>query len=161
MAEKTLYILIGPKGAGKTHIGAIVDRHTDIEFLRVESIWLGLRGGGDGWKAVEAAIDAALRSNDDVMIESLGAGPEFLSFHASLAHKYTIRLIRVRAAPATCLERVKRRDRTEHLSVSDEDVARYNRIAAEVEYDWDLVIENDPAASDSHILSSIESLRSR
>lgn len=161
MADKTLYMLIGPKGVGKTHIGALVDRHTDIEFIRVESIWLGLREGEDGWKAVEAAIDVAFRSRDGVMIESLGAGPEFRSFHASLARKYTVKLIRVRAEPATCLARVRGRDRTEHISISDEDVARYNRIAAAVEYDWDLVIENDPAASNSYILSSIESLRSR
>jgi predicted ABC-type ATPase len=161
VAEKTLYMLIGPKGVGKTHVGSLVDRNTDIEFIRVESIWLGLRDCEDGWEAVEAAIDLAFRSHDGVMIESLGAGPEFRSFHASLARKYTIKLICVRAGADTCLERVRGRSRNEHLSASDEDVARYNRVAAAVEYDWDLVIENDPAASDSDILASIESLRSR
>lgn len=38
--SKTLYMLIGPKGSGKTHIGTLVNIHTDIKFLRVESIWL-------------------------------------------------------------------------------------------------------------------------
>jgi shikimate kinase len=54
--QKILYMLIGPKGAGKTHIGTIVDRDTDISFLRVESIWLGLQPGEDGWTKVEAAL---------------------------------------------------------------------------------------------------------
>jgi ABC-type branched-subunit amino acid transport system ATPase component len=46
--QKVLYMLIGPKGSGKTHIGTLVNLHTDIAFLRVESIWLGLQAGEDG-----------------------------------------------------------------------------------------------------------------
>jgi shikimate kinase len=38
MAEKTLYFLIGPKGAGKTYIGTRVDRATEISFIRVEQL---------------------------------------------------------------------------------------------------------------------------
>ena len=34
--DKVLFMLIGPKGSGKTYIGMLVDRHTDIAFLRVE-----------------------------------------------------------------------------------------------------------------------------
>ena len=39
------YILIGPKGSGKTTIGTLVDQRTDFVFLRVEPIWLGLEPG--------------------------------------------------------------------------------------------------------------------
>ena len=35
--QKTLYMLIGPKGSGKTHIGKLVDRHTGIVFLQVRA----------------------------------------------------------------------------------------------------------------------------
>jgi shikimate kinase len=45
---KLLYLLIGPKGSGKSHIGALVSQHTDIYFLRVEPIWLSLQPGEDG-----------------------------------------------------------------------------------------------------------------
>jgi len=46
--QKTLFMLVGPKGSGKTHIGTLVNQHTDIVFLRVEPIWLGLKPAEDG-----------------------------------------------------------------------------------------------------------------
>ena len=54
--EKTLYMLIGPKGSGKTYIGTLVENETDISFLRVENIWLKLSPEEDGWIKVEQAI---------------------------------------------------------------------------------------------------------
>ena len=74
---QTLYILIGPKGSGKTTIGTLVDQRTDIVFLRVEPIWLGLEPGEDGWAKVEAAIDEMFLTHDKLMIESLDAGDRF------------------------------------------------------------------------------------
>jgi shikimate kinase len=56
MNNKILYLLIGPKGAGKTYIGTLVDRHTEIQFIRVEPIWLNLQPGEDGWQKVEQVI---------------------------------------------------------------------------------------------------------
>lgn len=103
-------MLIGPKGAGKTAIGTLIDRHTPITFIRVEPIWLSLRPGEDGWARVEQRIDATFQQHGKVMIESLGAGEAFHTFRDSLARKYTLKLIRVYAALDTCLARVKTRD---------------------------------------------------
>jgi shikimate kinase len=89
--QKTLFMLIGPKGSGKTHIGTLVDQYTDIAFLRVEPIWLILQPDEDGWKKVEAVIDAMFEKQNKVMIESLGIGEGFVKFHASLAEKYSSR----------------------------------------------------------------------
>jgi shikimate kinase len=158
MTAKTLYLLIGPKGSGKTTIGALVDAHTDIRFIRVEPIWLSLKAGEDGWRKVEATIDAAFERGDKVMIESLGAGDEFRAFHASLKRKYTLKMIRVYADLATCLARVKRRDSADHIAVSDDKVEQYNRIAAAVVYDWDLEIDNNGPAADADVLAAIRSL---
>jgi len=80
-AQKTLFMLIGPKGSGKIHIGTIVSQYTDIVFLRVEPIWLGLNPDEDGWEQVEAVIDAMFQKHDKVMIESLGVGEGFTKFH--------------------------------------------------------------------------------
>jgi len=85
--HKTLFMLIGPKGSGKTHIGTLVNQHTDIVILRVEPIWLGLKPYEDGWKKVEAVIDAMFQEQDKVMTESLGIGEGFDKFRASLAKK--------------------------------------------------------------------------
>lgn len=155
---KQLFMLIGPKGAGKTHIGTLVARHTDIQFIRVEPIWLSLAPGEDGWDKVEQAVDAAFETRDAVMIESLGAGDGFRRFHAALARKYPITMIRVVAALDTCLRRVQTRDSADHIPVSDEKVAEYNAVAAQVSYDWDLEIPNDPPASDEAVIAAIRRL---
>ncbi|MBE9166721.1 hypothetical protein IQ238_03960 [Pleurocapsales cyanobacterium LEGE 06147] len=87
--SKVLYMLIGPKGAGKTYIGTLINTHTDIRFIRVEPIWLSLQAGEDGWKKVEQIIDTAFNSHSKIAIKSLGAGEEFGKFHTSLEKKYT------------------------------------------------------------------------
>ena len=156
--QKTLFILVGPKGSGKTHIGTLVQQHTDIVFLRVEPIWLGLQPGEDGWKKVEAVIDALFQKHDKVMIESLGVGEGFSRFRASLAEKYAMKLIRVYANLETCFIRVKTRNSAEHIAVSDDKVAELNKIASTVTYKWDLEINNNALAQDQAILNAIQSI---
>jgi predicted ABC-type ATPase len=156
-----LYLLIGPKGSGKTYIGTLVQQHTSIRFIRVEPIWLQLQPDEDGWKKVEATIDGVFRFNDEVMIESLGAGAGFQGLYQALAAKYPIRLIRVFADLDTCLERVRTRNSSEHIPVSDDKVVEYNRIAATVSYDWDLEIDNNGPAPDAEILTAIRTLQQR
>jgi len=124
--QKILFMLIGPKGSGKTHIGTLVNQYTDIAFLRVEPIWLSLQPGEDGWKKVEAVVDSLFEKQDKVMIESLGIGEEFVKFHASLAEIYSIKMIRIYADLDTCFTRVKTRNNADHIAVSDDKVAEFN-----------------------------------
>lgn len=156
--QKILYMLIGPKGAGKTHIGTLVNEQTEIAFLRVEPIWMGLQPGEDGWKKVEAAVDMLFQIYSKVMIESLGIGEGFHRFHASLAEKYSIKMIRVYADFKTCLKRVKNRNKVDQIAISDEKVAAYNQAAAAVRYDWDLEIDNSCPISDADLLVAIQSI---
>jgi len=158
-AQKTLFMLVGPKGSGKTHIGMLVNQHTDIVFLRVEPIWLGLKPDEDGWKKVEAVIDTLFQKQDKVMTESLGIGQGFGKFHASLAEKYSIKMIRVYADLETCLARVKTRNNAEHIPVSDDKVEEFNKIASAVTYDWDLEIDNNDLVPDKDILNAIQSIK--
>lgn len=160
---KTLFILIGPKGTGKTYIGTLVNSQTDIKFLRVEPIWIDYLQNQpkdrDGWDIVEEEIDKLFTSNDKVMIESLGAGEGFAKFHKSLMNKYKIKLIKVESALDKCLERVRNRDSSNHIPISDDKVEEYNKIAAQVSYNWDLVIDNNELASDLEILQAIQTIQ--
>lgn len=158
--DKVLFMLIGLKGSGKTHIGMLVDRHTDIAFLRVESVWLTVQPGEDGWKKVEAAIDAMFQEHSKVMVESLGAGEGFRGLYSSLMEKYPIKMIHVYADQATCLSRVKNRNSADHIAVSDDQVIEYNKIAARVAFPWDLEINNNDPATDADILTAIGSINS-
>jgi predicted ABC-type ATPase len=158
IVEKTLYMLIGPKGSGKTYIGTLVEKETDISFLRVENIWLSLNPEEDGWKKVEYEIDKAFEHLNKLLVESLGAGEDFHRFHDSLNNKYKIKLVRVCSDPDICLNRVINRDKKNHLAVSDAKVEEYNKIAAQVKLDWDIEINNNNAASSSGIIQAIKSL---
>ena len=93
-----------------------------------------------------------------VMVESLGAGDGFRGLYISLQTKYPIKMIRVYADPDTCLRRVKNRNNADHISVSDDQVAEYNKIAASVSYDWDMEINNNAPAADGEILNAIRSI---
>ena len=157
---KTLFLLIGPKGSGKTHIGTLVNQYTDIAFLRVEPIWLSLKPNEDGWNKVEAEIDSLFERQDKVMIESLGIGEEFRKFHASLAEKYSIKLIRVYADLDTCFTRVKTRNNAEHIAVSDDKVTEFNQLASAVTHDWDLEINNNEPIPDEEIIDAIQTISS-
>lgn len=152
---KTLYLLIGPKGAGKTYIGKLIDRRTDICFLAVELLWLNLAEGADGWLVEEAAIDAAFSSNEKVMIETLGAGDGCLGMLARLKRKYHLKYIKVTCDPDICLQRVQARDSREQIAISLEKIAGYNTIAAAVVFPWDAVIENSSPASEAEILAAV------
>jgi len=155
---KTLYMLIGPKGAGKTYIGTRIGQLTNITFLAVEPLWVKLQPGEDGWQMVAATIAELFRENDKIMIESLGAGKAFQAFYAALTRQYIVKMIRVRTDLTTCLERVRKRSRQEHIPVSEEQVALYNALAATVVYDWAAVIDNNGPATDAEILALISAL---
>lgn len=152
---KTLYLLIGPKGAGKTYIGRLIGRRIDIHFLAVEPLWLSLEAGTDGWLVEEAAIDNAFISNDKVMIETLGAGEGCLGMLARLEKKYRLNYIKVACNADICLQRVQTRDSTAQISIPLEKIAEYNAIAATVVFPWNAVIENSDPASEAEILAAI------
>ncbi len=156
---KTLYLLIGPKGAGKTHIGQTIERTLQVPFLRVEPIWLSLRPGENGWKRVEAEIDRLFVKSDQLMIESLGAGEGFQSMRSSLSRKYRLKYVKVAADLNECLKRVKTRCNKDHIPVSESRVEQYNEIASRVELPWDAVIQNGGPASVEEIIGAFQRIR--
>jgi shikimate kinase len=156
--NKTVIILIGCKGSGKTYIGSLVEKHTDIVFLRVEPIWLTVHNDDDGWLKVEAAIDEALIHSERVMIETLGVTSGFDQLRKSLSSRYIVKYVHIIADLDVCLGRVINRDTSNHIPISDDKVHEYNKIAARVELDWSLTIDNNKLASDSEILQAIASL---
>ena len=155
---KTLFMLIGPKGSGKTYIGMLVDKNTNISFLRVEPIWLSLKANEDGWLKVEQEIDKRFENCNKLMIENLGAGSGFHGFLNSLKAKYQIETIRVYTEPGICLKRVQNRSSKDHIPVSDMDVERYNEIASQVIFDWSFEIDNNGPATDAELLAYFENL---
>ena len=153
--KKTAVMLIGPKGAGKTHIGTVMEKITGVKFLRIEPIWLGLDEGQDGWILVEGATDSTLKHTSVVIIESLGGSQRFERFRCNLEQKYTLRYVRIVVPLDVCPERVRTRNSRDHILVSDRNVKKSNRMASQVTLPWDCEIRNEPFVTDEMLLKAM------
>lgn len=145
-------VLVGPKGAGKSTIGALLEREMGMSFVRVEPIYLGmLRSHPNvdpallepvGFAAILQELDRVAGSEGAVCIESTGAAGYFPTFLAQLQARHRVTLVRVNAPAGTCVERVRTRDAVGHIPVSDERVREINRAADGVRLAWDVEVDN-------------------
>ena len=148
---KTVYLLIGPKGSGKTYIGSIWEKEVGLTFLSVEKLGLEniqkskLTGDEliiDGFHQEEAAIDKILQSNNAVSFESTGVHPYLLNILANLRNKYNVKLIKIYTPLGECYERIKCRDQRLHIPISDSLLKKINQRAEKVIFNWDLELDN-------------------
>lgn len=168
-ASRSVLVLVGPKGSGKTYVGSLVERELGVRFLRVEPIFLqnvrsshltGTALDEEGYLKVLAEIDAAPSHEPRIIIESTGASDAFPAFLHALRSRYEVMLISICAPLERCLERVRSRDQALHIPVSDDRVAEINERAALVRLPWDLEIDNSGPASSDVILHKIRRLLS-
>ena len=156
---KQLIILIGLKGSGKTYIGSLIQERLGINFVRVEDIWLTIKRKrfseeyySEGFRLVEKEIENQFKSSDLLTIESTGTSKYFKPFLRELRNKYNLKLIKIDTFPDTCLRRIKSRDSSIHIPVSDDIIEQVNREALEVDLEFDTVIENENSSDDEILL---------
>ena len=98
---KTVYVLIGPKGSGKTYIGSLLEKEIGLKFLSVEKLGLenipkskliGNERIKESFRQEEAAIDEILQYHNAVSFESTGVHPWLQNILASLRTKYNVKL---------------------------------------------------------------------
>ena len=128
-------LLIGPKGSGKSYIGALIDRVFGIPFIRVED-WAKVvkrdrHVDDEGYLrevfgVIEAGIRERLAVHGQLVFESTGLTPYFDAMLANLQRDFPVITIRIEADPDTCLARVKHRDQSLHIDVSDAHVQMIN-----------------------------------
>lgn len=149
---KTIYILIGLKGSGKTHLGELLSEKMKIPFLRVENIFLKLNTQdpledqnyiSTGYKNVEIEIRNRLSKDDQLIIESTGIATQLNDMIENLKNDYVVKLIKIDSDPELCLGRIKTRDQSKHISVSDDQILKINKLAGEASFNFDLVIDNN------------------
>tara|TARA_Y100000310_G_C20151795_1_gene565098 strand:- start:57 stop:548 length:492 start_codon:yes stop_codon:yes gene_type:complete len=155
---KTLFILIGPKGSGKTYIGTLIQKKLNILFFRVEDVWLSIKTNKidkeyleKGFSLVEKEIDKQFKKINKLIIESTAAFDYFKIFLKKLESKYNIKLIQVKTPLDLCLDRIKSRDQSIHIPVSDDRIQEINSKAVNVKFDFDLIIENSDISEDQII----------
>ncbi len=146
---KQVLVLVGPKGAGKSRLGTLLDRVFGLRFLPVEPIWLehaacprDATWEVRGYQKVTAAIADELRHHDVVVIELTGAAESTPAFLRALESLGALGRVRVEASSASCLERVQARDPAGHVGLSLERVAEINQAAVRASVDCEQRFDN-------------------
>ncbi len=154
---KTIYLLIGQKGSGKSFIGTIFEQEFGIRFLRVEDWARQIKRGREiddetylsqVFEAIEAGVRDSLKSANEIVFESTGLTPHFDRMLENLQRDFRVKTIYISAQADTCLARVKSRDLTIHIDVSDEQVNMINEKVVERAFRADFRIENENKSRD-------------
>lgn len=164
---KTVYVLIGPKGSGKTYIGSLLEKEIGLKFLSVEKLGLenipkskliGNERIKESFDQEEAAIDEILRHRNAVSFESTGVHPYLQNILANLRAKYNVKLVKVYTPLETCYERIKHRDPSTQIPVSDDLLKDINENAINVIFDWDIELDNSEKLTIKEIIIAFRSL---
>lgn len=152
MNRKEIFLLIGQKGSGKSFIGKIFDKEFGIVFIRVEDWAKQIKNDRDVdneaytkqvFYKIENGIRETLNFIDKLVFESTGLTEYFDQMLKSLKKDFRVITIAINAGSKTCLKRVKTRDRTIHINVSDEQVSRINEKVRERKLKTDFQIDNE------------------
>jgi chloramphenicol 3-O-phosphotransferase len=165
-ATRMLILLVGPKGAGKSHIGRLLERSLDTRFFHVEPLWMDYhatcRAQGrepiipEGIARVHPFIEAALATHPRVSVETTGGSAEILEDLMRIGRRYGLLLARIAAPVETCLTRIEARDPTHQIPMDPSMIRKVHEIASAIDLPFDLTIDNT-AAGETEILDAFRS----
>ena len=95
------------------------------------------------FSAIEKGIRTTLTECDQLVFESTGLTIYFDHMLASLKRDFKVVMIQVLADPNLCLSRVKTRDQSIHINVSDDQVNAINTQVLQKQLETDFIIENN------------------
>jgi predicted kinase len=161
---KTIYLLIGPRGSGKTYVGKLIQDKLNITFLNVETFFIRAEKINKKldeekfkkvWLKIEKRIDKILTTKKSVAFESIGIFQSFKDFLTRLNLKYQIKLTRIKTPLKLCDERMATRKPGTHAHMTKADIALVNKMSLKEKYKYDLVIDNNKSTDDV-IISKFE-----
>ena len=165
--RKNVFVLIGPKGSGKTHIGLLLEKECGLRFLNVEKMGLQnipkskLTGESliqESFHFEESEIDRILLIEKGISFENTGAHEYFYVVLNRLREKYTVHLIKIFSPLNTCFFRIKTREASAHIPVSDEMIKSINAQAEKIDLEWSLILDNSNQLADTEIVSQYRKL---
>jgi shikimate kinase len=155
--DKFIYILIGPKGSGKSFIGDLFDKYFKIHFVRVENWAREIKKDRDPedenyirefFEIIEKGISDHMNHYDEVVFESTGISHYFDAMYNHLKTIYQVIRIKIEADLQLCLKRVRTRDQSIHINISDDLVKKINQEVARKNILCEFYIENSNATEE-------------
>jgi shikimate kinase len=153
---KTVFLLIGPKGSGKSYIGALFRQKFNIPFIRVEDWVKELKRDKDFsdesyisqvFQIIESGIVKELEDRQNLVFESTGYSHHFDRMLANLKLNHRVVLIKIKAGKDLCLQRVKSREQAIHIPYSDADITAINEAVERKVLPFDFEIDNNSPSS--------------
>jgi predicted ABC-type ATPase len=136
MKQKTIYLLLGPKGSGKSYIGDLINGQFLLRFIRVEDWAKKVKKDREiddeayikeFFQVIENVIREELTKHDNIVFESTGLSDDFDMMFNSLKRDFNVKSISIIAQDELCLSRVRTRDQSIQVDVSDDQVERINK----------------------------------
>jgi len=164
--KKQIYILIGPKGSGKSFIGEIFEKHFHIHFVRVEDWAMEIRKGRtpddesyvrDFFELAERRIRDFMNHYDEIVFESTGLTSSFDTMYNLLQASFQVSLIKIETDLQICLKRIRSRNQNLHTDVSENLISKINQEVARKNFPCEFSIQNS-ATTDEKLRSEISEI---
>jgi shikimate kinase len=152
VAVSVIYLLLGPKGSGKSFVGNLIEEKLGIKFIRVEDWAKAVRRGRsvsdnayieEVFQTIETGVRAAAIQYPNIVFESTGITPFFDRMLDNLRGNHNVITIRIFAAAQLCVSRVKTRDQSIYINVSDEEINEINRQVVAKNLVTDFQVDNN------------------
>ncbi|MEN8117332.1 MAG: hypothetical protein ABFS16_10155 [Bacteroidota bacterium] len=169
MNRKEIFLLIGQKGSGKSFVGKIIEKEFGIKFIRVESWIKNIKKGRDVYdekyikhslEMIENGIRQEINKTDKLVFESTGITKYFDRMLESLKEDFRVTTIGIHADSKICLNRVKTRDKTIHINISDNQVITINAKVREKDFTSDFHIDNG-AKTNEDLIKELKDILTR
>lgn len=150
--DKYIFVLIGQKGSGKSLTGSIINDLYGITFVRVEDIAIKIKKDrsitddsylNDVFTEIENHLREILSVNSRIVFESTGLSKQFDTMLGNLKNDFHVFSIYLESDPGLCIERVKSRDQSLHINISDDDLLYINSLVRKNSFKCDYVINNN------------------
>ena len=92
---------------------------------------------------IESHLRSTLEDEPAIVFESTGLGAHFKEMLENLKRSFKVITIGIKADQELCLERIKSRDQSIHIDVSDEDVLLINSLVRRMNMNCDYEIDNN------------------
>lgn len=129
--SKIIYLILGPKGAGKTTLCNLIEKEFKIKYVSTEKVAIEKFGREvtlnddklkDIFNEVKFQIVKELKNSNSVCFDSTGVFHGFDELYSALKNKYIVKIIRLYASKDICSERVIGRGfKEEHIKFTDEE----------------------------------------